>query len=89
MLVLIQDVIDRSGLTDSSSDSSSFSTGVDAPVGAPWEIEAPLADHDNAEGQAWDAPGINADDSLQVPILTAESCCSALMQGLQLQQVCT
>lgn len=69
MLVPIQDVNDRSGLTDSSSDNGSYSAGANTFGGEQWEIEAPLPAHNHMVGQPWDVSGTATDYSLKVPIL--------------------
>ena len=66
MVCAPQNVVDRSGLTDSSSDSGSFSAGTDAPGGGQWD-EALLPAHGYVEGQPWDMSGIPTDYSLKVP----------------------
>ena len=53
VLVPIQDVNDRSGLTDSSSDNCSYSAGANTFGGEQWEIEAPLPAHNHTVGQPW------------------------------------
>lgn len=68
LLVPAQNAMDPSGLTDSSSDGCSFSTGADAPGGGQWD-EAPLPAHGYVEGQPWDVSGIPTDYSLKVDYL--------------------